>query len=82
MVGSIALNRRFKAAVEEIIPSDRWNELKSSKAMTGASLQFENEVKRSFDGDLDEEYWVKFRGANLEDDLDKNLSSDEWKMTR
>ncbi|KAJ3498448.1 hypothetical protein NLG97_g1113 [Lecanicillium saksenae] len=81
MVGSIALNRRFKAAVEEIIPGDRWNELKSSKAMTGASLQFENEVKRSFDGNLDEEYWVKFRGANLEDDPEKNLNSDEWTMT-
>ncbi|KAM3506928.1 hypothetical protein MY11210_007359 [Beauveria gryllotalpidicola] len=80
-VGSIALNRRFKAAVEELIPSDRWQKFKDSRAMVKASQQFENEIKLEFSGDLNEEFYVDLPGADLEDDPEKGLLGNEWKMT-
>ncbi|OAA40481.1 Hsp70 family chaperone [Beauveria brongniartii RCEF 3172] len=81
MVGSIALNRRFKTAVKELIPSDRWQKFKASRAMVRASQEFENHIKLDFSGDLKKEFYVDLPGAHLEDDPDKGLVGNEWKMT-
>lgn len=81
MVGSVALNLRFKAAVQEIIPAHKWETFKSSRAMTQASIQFEEEIKKTFHGDLDEEYYVNFPRGGLDDDPANNLESNEWRMT-
>ncbi|KAM3494059.1 hypothetical protein MY3957_002655 [Beauveria namnaoensis] len=80
-VGSIALNRRFKAVLEALIPSDRWQKFKDSRAMVKASQQFENEIKLEFSGDLNEEFYVDLPGADLEDIPEKGLMGNEWKMT-
>ncbi|KAM3463486.1 hypothetical protein MY5147_009661 [Beauveria neobassiana] len=80
-VGSIALNRRFKAVLEALIPSDRWQKFKDSRAMVKASQQFENEIKLEFSGDLNEEFYVDLPGADLDDIPEKGLLGNEWKMT-
>lgn len=77
----MALNRRFEAAVEKVLPDDKWQELKNSRGMIKASQQFEKEIKPGFTGDMDEEYYVCFPGATFEDNEGKGLMGNEWKMT-
>lgn len=81
MIGSIALNRGFKAAVERVVPKHKWQELKDSRGMIKASQQFENEIKPGFTGDLDEEYYVSFPRASFGEDEEKGLMGNEWRMT-
>jgi hypothetical protein len=46
-----------------------------------AEKSFDREVKRAFKGDQDEEYYVSFPMASLEDDLDFGLEANCWRMT-
>lgn len=80
MVGSLALNKRFAAFLEDIIPDDRWNEFKSSRAFFDARATFEDGVKKDFMGDPDKEYYIRLRGAGLDDDPENGLQDDEWCM--
>ncbi|KAG5996744.1 hypothetical protein E4U52_005960 [Claviceps spartinae] len=72
MAGSLGLNERFA----ESLP--RW---RSSKAWSFAERQFDQEIKKAFNGELDEEYYVNFPMAELWDDKDSNLVSNTWKLT-
>ncbi|KAG5977078.1 hypothetical protein E4U56_000482 [Claviceps arundinis] len=81
MAGSLGLNERFASAVEELVGDHQWLELKSSKAWSFAERQFDQEIKKAFNGELDEEYYVNFPMAELEDDKDSNLVSNTWKLT-
>ncbi|KAG6050145.1 hypothetical protein E4U33_000735 [Claviceps sp. LM78 group G4] len=81
MAGSLGLNERFASAVEELVGDHQWLQLKSSKAWSFAERQFDQEIKKAFNGELEEEYYVNFPMAELEDDKDSNLVSNTWKLT-
>ncbi|KAG8419671.1 hypothetical protein J3458_004519 [Metarhizium acridum] len=73
MAGSMGLNQRFAQAVQNLIGDEQWFPLKKSKAWAIAQRQFDQEVKRAFRGDPDEEYFVNFPMAALEDDPQNGL---------
>ncbi|KAG5965240.1 hypothetical protein E4U58_002897 [Claviceps cyperi] len=81
MAGSLGLNDRFAAAVEELVGDDQWLKLKISKAWSIAEKQFDQEIKKSFRGELDVEYYVNFPMANLREDEDGGLVSNTWRLT-
>ncbi|KAH6884874.1 hypothetical protein B0T10DRAFT_550765 [Thelonectria olida] len=81
MAGSLGLNRGFSDAVEELVGEDQWLELKKSKAFFLANKQFDREIKKSFQGEHDEEYFVNFPTAKLEDDPDSDLEASTWRIT-
>ncbi|KAG6141552.1 hypothetical protein E4U38_006670 [Claviceps purpurea] len=81
MAGSLGLNERFASAVEELVGDHQWLELKSSKAWSFAERQFDQEIKKAFNGELEEEYYVNFPMGGLDDDKDSNLVSNTWKLT-
>lgn len=81
MAGSLGLNQRFAHAVQDLAGDDQWYTLKKSKAWAMAQRQFDQEVKRAFKGERDEEYFINFPLANLEDDPPSGLMSNTWRMT-
>ncbi|KAJ3537626.1 hypothetical protein NM208_g6234 [Fusarium decemcellulare] len=81
MAGSLGLNKRFSSEVESLVGEDQWFQLKKSKAFHLASKQFDREIKRSFQGEAEEEYFVNFPTAKLEDDLDSGLEASTWRIT-
>ena len=82
MAGSLGLNMRFAAAVQELVGDDEWFGLKKTKAWAMAEKQFDQEIKRGFRGQPGEEYFVNFPMADLLDDPDSGLKSNTWRMTR
>lgn len=82
MSGSLGLNKKFADAVEDLVGDDQWKNLKKSKAFHLANRQFDRDVKRLFRGGADEEYFINFPTANLEDDAENGLESCSWRMTR
>ncbi|KAF5572993.1 Hsp70 family heat shock protein [Fusarium pseudoanthophilum] len=80
MSGSLGLNKRFAEAVKNLIGEEEWLSLKNTSAWAKAEQQFDQEVKRAFAGDLDEEYIVNFPGAHLPDNEDEGLKRDFWFM--
>ncbi|KAG5935630.1 hypothetical protein E4U59_005507 [Claviceps monticola] len=81
MAGSLGLNDGFAAAVEELVGDDQWLKLKMSKAWSIAEKQFDQEIKKSFRGELDVEYYVNFPMASLREDEDGGLVSNTWRLT-
>ncbi|UKZ82707.1 hypothetical protein TrVFT333_010502 [Trichoderma virens FT-333] len=81
MVGSLGLNQRFECAVRKLVGERQWKNLQPSKAYQSAARQFDKEVKKYFQGDNDEEYYINFPKGKLEDDEDKGLESNTWTMT-
>ncbi|KAF5544502.1 Hsp70 chaperone protein [Fusarium phyllophilum] len=81
MAGSLGLNERFAKEVEHLVGDDQWPQLKKSRAFHLASKQFDREIKRSFRGGTEEEYFVNFPTAKLEDDLDNGLGASTWRLT-
>ncbi|KAF7557450.1 hypothetical protein G7Z17_g653 [Cylindrodendrum hubeiense] len=81
MAGSLGLNKRFAEAVNDLVGDEQWLALKKSKAFFLAEKQFDREIKKSFHGGEDEEYFVNFPTAKLKDDLDKGLEASTWRMT-
>jgi hypothetical protein len=81
MAGSLGLNKRFSNEVENLVGDDQWFQLKKSKAFTLASRQFDREIKKCFRGGVEEEYFVNFPTARLEDNLDNGLEASTWRMT-
>ncbi|KAF5593829.1 Hsp70 chaperone protein [Fusarium pseudoanthophilum] len=74
-------DRSWNGEVENLVGEDQWFELKKSKAFHLASKQFDREIKRSFRGGNEEEYFVNFPTAKLEDDLDNGLEASTWRLT-
>ncbi|CCE29463.1 related to hsp70 protein [Claviceps purpurea 20.1] len=81
MAGSLGLNQRFATAVEELVGDDQWPKLKASKAWSFAEKQFDEEVKRKFNGGLKEVYYVNFPLARLKDNEDHGLASNTWAIS-
>lgn len=81
MAGSLGLNKRFEAAVKELVGEDQYHVLRKSKGFRLATEYFDQSVKTAFRGDEEEEYYVNFPMANLEDDDANNLSSNCWTMS-
>ncbi|KAF8861505.1 Hsp70 family protein-like protein [Acephala macrosclerotiorum] len=80
MAGSLGLNKRFEEAVKYLVGEDQFFTLRKSKGFELAVQQFDRSVKTAFRGDTDEDYWVNFPMANLEDNTDRNLISNCWNM--
>ncbi|KAG4434043.1 hypothetical protein IFR05_010465 [Cadophora sp. M221] len=80
MAGSLGLNKRFEQAIEELVGDDQYLTLYKTKGFQQAVQQFDQSVKTSFRGDLDEEYYINFPMANLEDDPANDLGSNCWNM--
>ncbi|KAK1244353.1 hypothetical protein MKX07_003152 [Trichoderma sp. CBMAI-0711] len=81
MCGSLGLNRRFESAVRKLVGEEQWENLEPSKAYQCAARQFDNEIKKYFHGDPEEEYFANFPRAKLRDNSRKGLESDSWRMT-
>ncbi|KAG5965237.1 hypothetical protein E4U58_002894 [Claviceps cyperi] len=81
MAGSLGLNQRFATAVEELVGADQWLKLKASKAWSFAEKQFDEEIKKKFNGGLKEVYYVNFPLARLEDDENHGLASSTWTIS-
>jgi hypothetical protein len=81
MAGSLGLNKRFEEAVKELVGEAVFAELRAHKGYGNALKMFDRDVKRSFSGDLEEEFYVSFRMAGLEDIPDAGLEGNDWTMT-
>ncbi|KAF5964023.1 Hsp70 chaperone protein [Fusarium bulbicola] len=81
MSGSLGLNKRFAAAVRDLIGDEEWFRLKSLSAWALAERQFDQEVKTSFTGDSDDDFIINFPGARLDDNVDEGLERDSWFMS-
>ena len=80
MAGSFGLNKRFELAIMSLVGEDQYKKLRTTKGFKQAMTQFDRSIKTAFRGDPDEDYYVNFPMANLEDDLAKNLESNCWNM--
>jgi len=80
MAGSLGLNKRFEQAVKELVGEDQYFSLRKMKGFEQAVIQFDRSIKTAFRGDLDEDYYVNFPMAKLEDDELSGLVSDTWHM--
>jgi len=81
MAGSLGLNQRFVEAVKNLVGDDQWNDLRKCKGFFLAEKGFDREVKKSFRGGSNEEYFINFPMARLEDDPENGLESNCWRMT-
>lgn len=81
MVGSLWLNKRFEQTVESLVGASQFHHLQKTKGFRLAVQYFDQFVKTAFRGDSDEEYFVNFPMANLEDNESKNVFSNCWMMT-
>jgi len=80
MAGSLGLNKRFEAAVKDLVGEDQYFHLRKTKGFEQARVQFDRLVKTAFRGDPDEEWFINFPMANLADDPERNLASNCWNM--
>ena len=80
MAGSLGLNKRFEHAVKELVGEDQYFSLRKTKGFEQAVLQFDRSIKTAFRGNPDEDYYVNFPMAKLEDDELNRLVSDTWHM--
>ncbi|TGO63683.1 hypothetical protein BCON_0011g00230 [Botryotinia convoluta] len=80
MAGSLGLNQRFVQAVKELVGEDAYYHLRKTKGFELATKQFDQSIKTSFRGDPDEDYYVNFPMADLEDDPFNGLQSNTWNM--
>lgn len=80
MAGSFGLNKRFEEAVKDLVGEDELFTLKKSKDFELAVQYFDRSVKTAFRGDPDEDYYVNFPLADLEDNLERNLKSSCWNI--
>ncbi|KAF2113917.1 hypothetical protein BDV96DRAFT_688202 [Lophiotrema nucula] len=84
MAGSLGLNKRFEEAVKDLIGDEelfRIKKVNEGKSWFRAITQFDREVKPAFRGQLSEEYFINFPMADLDDDPDRGLESNCWRMT-
>jgi hypothetical protein len=80
MAGSLGLNKRFEQSVKDLVGEDQYFQLRKSKGFEQATRQFDLSIKTAFRGNLDEDYYVNFPMANLEDDPENNVESNCWNM--
>ncbi|KAH6669961.1 Hsp70 family protein-like protein [Halenospora varia] len=81
--GSLGLNLRFTDAVKKTVGIDQFynlEKMRNPSVLDVAVRQFDTTVKRDFDGDADEEYYINFPMADLKPDPRKNLYAGCWNM--
>lgn len=76
----MGLNKRFEQAVRDVIGEDQYQYLRQTKGFEEAKLQFDKSIKISFRGGADEEYFVNFPMARLQDDPESNIQANCWNM--
>ncbi|KAI1084122.1 actin-like ATPase domain-containing protein [Whalleya microplaca] len=81
MAGSFGLNQRFEEAVHNLVGDEQWIELKKSVGWAKALNDFDKQSKIAFKGDSDEDFFINFPKAKLEDNPDENLVSNCWTMS-
>ena len=81
MAGSLGLNKRFGIEVSQLVGEEQWLALRKSKAFYLAEKRFDQQIKTEFRGKQDEEHYVDFPTASLEDDPENGLDSNSWRMT-
>jgi hypothetical protein len=81
MAGSLSLNKLFAEAVRNLVGEDQWYYLRKKKGWAQAQAQFDKTVKLAFRGKSDEDYFINFPMAELEDDPAQNLMSNSWNIT-
>ncbi|MCJ1283392.1 hypothetical protein MMC26_002720 [Xylographa opegraphella] len=80
MAGSLGLNRRFEQAVKDVVGEDQFYHLRKTKGFEEAMLQFDRTIKTAFRGAADEEWYVNFPMANLQDDPANNIQANCWNL--
>ena len=80
MAGSLGLNKRFAQAVQTLVGEDQFFHLRKEKGFEEAMKQFDKAIKTAFTGDPDEDYFVNFPRAKLDDDASKRLEANCWHM--
>ncbi|KAG6170156.1 hypothetical protein E4U51_001083 [Claviceps purpurea] len=80
-VMAVAPQLKLKELAPGTVGDDQWLKLKISKAWSIAEKQFDQEIKKSFRGELDVEYYVNFPMASLREDEDGGLVSNTWRLT-
>ncbi|KAL8946546.1 MAG: hypothetical protein Q9222_007073 [Ikaeria aurantiellina] len=80
MAGSLGLNKRFGSAVQNIVGEDQFFHLRKEKGFEEAMNQFDKTIKTAFRGDPDEDYYVNFPMAKLQDDPSNRLEANCWNM--
>ncbi|KAH0600937.1 hypothetical protein MHUMG1_01938 [Metarhizium humberi] len=81
MSGSIGLNQRFAAAVQALVGQEQWQTLQGTTGWASAQRQFDQEIKKAFRGNENEEFLVPFPLSRLRDDPTRGLVSSTWRMT-
>ncbi|KAK5662380.1 hypothetical protein OQA88_8290 [Cercophora sp. LCS_1] len=81
MAGSLGLNQRFVEAVKNLVGVDQFQELRKAKGLSHAQKTFDQDIKKSFRGKPEEEHFVNFPMASLDDMPHAGLVSNTWKMT-
>jgi hypothetical protein len=69
------LNERFENYIKNIVGEDQFVALRKTKGYSHAMEQFDKSIKPAFRATGDEEYFVNFPMASLQDDPDNNLQS-------
>ena len=80
MAGSINLNRRFGREVKELVGEDQLYHLRKHKGYEDAMTYFDKSIKTAFRGESNEDYYVNFSMASLQDDPANRLVSNCWNM--
>lgn len=74
------LNKRFEQAVEDLVGTDVYFELKKKRGWSSAMETFDGHVKKAFRRDMSEDFLVGFPFAKLADDPQNNLEGSCWSM--
>ncbi len=82
MAGSLQLNKRFEAAVSDVVGEDAFYQLRRTKGYEEAVRFFDQTVKRAFTGLPEESWYVNFPMADLQDDPTNHIKSNTWEMKR
>lgn len=80
MAGSLGLNRRFEQAVKDVVGEDQFHSLRNTTGFDEAMTQFDRSIKTAFRGGLDEDYYVNFPMAQLQDDPVSNIQNNCWTL--
>ncbi|KAF2970535.1 hypothetical protein GQX73_g3058 [Xylaria multiplex] len=81
MAGSLNLNKRFAELVRNVVGDEQWVGLKKGFGWSKVANEFDKAIKRSFNGNLDEEHYITFPQFTLKDDPDEKVSGNYWVMT-
>ena len=76
----MGLNKRFEQAVEDVVGEEQFHTLRKTTGFEQAMLQFDRSIKTAFRGDIDDEYYVNFPMAKLQDDEMNNIQANCWNM--